>query len=218
MPDWSTWVRERLGSLHLPRGTEDEIVRELAAHLEDLYEEQIARGMNESEASERALDRATWGGLAKNIERIKRKEEVMNNRTRHLWLPGLASLIAASVLLLLEIRLGIRDSFVHLPLAVTAIFPWLGNMLLCGGVAAYLSRRGGGTRLARLSSALFPAGVFFVCFCLVFVARLFEADPFITLSAFAITACNWVLFPGLALLAGAWPFLGARPMSEPESC
>jgi hypothetical protein len=48
---------------------------------------------------------------------------------------------------------------------------------------------------------MFPAGVFFVCFCLVFVARLFEADPFIALSAFAITACNWVLFPGVALAA-----------------
>jgi hypothetical protein len=52
----------------------------------------------------------------------------------------------------------------------------------------------------------------------VFVGRLFEADPFITLSAFAITACNWVFFPGMALLLGAWPFLGARRMPEPECC
>jgi hypothetical protein len=60
----------------------------------------------------------------------------MSDRTWHLWLPGLASLIAAAVLLALEIRLGIRDSFVHRPLATAAIFPWLGSMLLSGGVAA----------------------------------------------------------------------------------
>jgi hypothetical protein len=65
MPDWSALVRERVGSLNLLRTTEEEIVSELAAHLEDLYEAQIAGGMDESEAFERALDPATWGGLAK---------------------------------------------------------------------------------------------------------------------------------------------------------
>jgi hypothetical protein len=50
------------------------------------------------------------------------------------------------------------------------------------------------------------------------VARLSEADPFISLSVFAIAACNWVLVPGLALLIGAVPFLGEPPTSEPEGC
>jgi hypothetical protein len=101
---------------------------------------------------------------------------------------------------------------------MTAIFTWLANMLLSGGVAAYLSRRGGGTRPARLTSALFPAGAFFLCSCLVFVARLSEAGPFISLSAFAIAASNWVLVPDVALVLGALPFLGERPTSEPEGC
>jgi hypothetical protein len=59
MPDWSALVRDRVGSLNRPRATEEEIVSELAAHLEDLYEEQIAGGMNEFEAFERVLDRAS---------------------------------------------------------------------------------------------------------------------------------------------------------------
>ncbi len=219
MADWNKVVRERLSLVDLTPDEQKEIIAELAGHLEDLYEQCRRQGMSESQAVRRTTDEiSNPARLARTIRRAKHQEGNMNDRTKHLWLPGLASLIAAAVLLVLEIRLGIRDSFIHLPLAMTAIFPWLANMLLSGGVAAYLSRRGGGTRLARLTSALFPAGVFFLCFCLVFVARLFETDPFITLSAFAIAACNWVLVPGVALVLGALPFLGAQPTSEPEGC
>ena len=219
MPDWNKVVRERLSLVDLTPAEQKEIIAELASHLDDLYEQCRGQGMSESQAVQRTGNEIrNPARLARTIERAKYKEGNMNDRTSHLWLPGLASLIAAAILLVLEIRLGIREAFVHLPLAMTAIFPWLANMLLSGGVAAYLSRRGGGTRLARLTSALFPAGAFFLCFCLVFVARFFEADPFITLSAFAITACNWVLVPGVALVLGALPFLGARPPAEPEGC
>jgi hypothetical protein len=219
MPDWNQMVREGLSLVDLSPAEQKEIIAELASPLDDLYEQYRTQGLSESRAVTRTRNEIrNWAGLARTIQRAKHKEENMNDRTRHLWLPGLAGLIAAAVLLVLEIRLGIRDSCLHLPLAMTAIFPWLANMLLCGGVAAYLSRRGGGSRRARLTSALFPAGAFFVSFGLVLVARLFEADPFIPLSAFAIAAGNWVLVPGVALLLGALPFLGARPISGPEGC
>jgi hypothetical protein len=219
MADWNKVVRERLSLVDLTPAEQKEIIAELAGHLDDLYQQCRRQGMSESQAVRRTNDEiSNPARLARTIRRAKHQEGNMNERTRHLWLPGLASLIAAAVLLVLEIRLGIRDTFVHLPLAMTAIFPWLANMLLSGGIAAYLSRRGGGTRLARLTSALFPAGAFFLCFCLVFVARLSGADPFISLSAFAIAACNWVLVPGVALVLGALPFLGAQPTSEPEGC
>jgi hypothetical protein len=219
MADWNRMVRERLSLVDLTPAEQKEIIAELAGHLEDLYEQCRRQGMSESQAVGRTTyEISNPARLARTIGRAKHQEGNMNDRTKHLWLPGLASLIAAAVLLVLEIRLGIRDSFIHLPLAMTAIFPWLANMLLSGGVAAYLSRRGGGTRRARLTSALFPAGAFFLCFCLVFVARLSEADPFISLSAFAIAACNWVLVPGIALVLGALPFLGERPTSEAEGC
>ena len=212
-------VREGLSLVDLSPAEQKEIIAELANHLDDLYEQYRTQGLSESQAVTRTRNEIrNWAVSLEPFSVPSTRRKIMNDRTRHLWLPGLAGLIAAAVLLVLEIRLGIRDSFVHLPLAMTAIFPWLANMLLCGGVAAYLSRRGGGTRLARLTSALFPAGAFFVCFCLVLVARLFEADPFITLSAFAIAACNWVLVPGVALLLGALPFLGAPPISAPEGC
>ena len=224
MADWNKVVREGLSLVDLTPAEQKEVIAELAGHLEDLYEQCLRQGMRESEAVRLTTEEiSNPAGLARTIRQAKHQEGNMqegnmNDRTKHLWLPGLASLIAAAVLLMLEIRLGIRDWFIHLPLALTAIFPWLVNMLLSGAVAAYLSRRGGGTRRARLTSALFPAGAFFLCFCLVFVARLSEADPFMTLSAFAIAACNWVLVPGVALALGALPFLGTPPTAEPEGC
>ena len=44
MPDWKALVRGRIGSLDLPQAARDEVIAELAAHLEDIYEEQVAAG------------------------------------------------------------------------------------------------------------------------------------------------------------------------------
>jgi hypothetical protein len=40
-PDWKTLVRERLHTLNLESREVQEVVDELATHLEDFYEEQI---------------------------------------------------------------------------------------------------------------------------------------------------------------------------------
>lgn len=161
MADWNKVVRERLSLVDLSPAEQKEIIAELAGHLDDLYEQCRRQGMSESQAVRRTSDEiSNPARLARTIAGAKHQEGNMNHRTKHLWLPGLASLIAAAVLLPLEIGLGIRDSFLHLPLAMTAIFPWLANMLLSGGVAAYLSRRGGGTRLARLLGLIPSRGIF----------------------------------------------------------
>jgi hypothetical protein len=44
-PDWRALVRERLRPLHLAPEESEQVVAELAAHLEDFYEEQIANGL-----------------------------------------------------------------------------------------------------------------------------------------------------------------------------
>ncbi len=50
MPDWKSYLRERL-SLPAMRGQREErIISELADHLEDLYQEALARGASEAEA------------------------------------------------------------------------------------------------------------------------------------------------------------------------
>src|SRR5689334_20171374 len=96
MLDWNQLVRERLGSLGLPPATEEEVVQELAAHLQDIYEENVAKGIEEAHALRMALAEVhNWGPLAKKIERTKKLEGIMNTRTKQLWLPALLSLFGS---------------------------------------------------------------------------------------------------------------------------
>ncbi|HEY4904092.1 MAG TPA: hypothetical protein VIH89_11510 [Candidatus Sulfotelmatobacter sp.] len=136
----------------------------------------------------------------------------MNNRTKTLWLPGLAALTAASVLLMLlerivmlQPRLWWKDSGV---LAIHA--SWWILLPLCGAAGAYLSRRGGGQRLARLAAGLFPAIVMLCVFCFVLpVSVLIERNAFVMQHPlyFLLALINWTVVPGLALLLGTLPFL-----------
>ncbi len=105
MPDnvtnrWIKLVREHLLPLDLPANDREEIVSELAAHLEDLYEEKLGQGISEREAAEAVANEVVrWRSLATRIQRAKLKEEIMNDRTKHFWLPGLVSLTLAMILL-----------------------------------------------------------------------------------------------------------------------
>src|SRR5208282_6446724 len=102
MPDWSALVRERLGAAATSSVQDEEVIAELAAHLEDLYEELRGKGMCESDAIGQALGNVgNWRGLAGRIRRAKGKEETMNSRTRTLWLPGLFGLTASMVWLMI---------------------------------------------------------------------------------------------------------------------
>ena len=61
MPDWKALVLERMESLGLSTAQEEEIVSELADHLEDCYEEFRMQGVCQSEAIERSLKQvADW--------------------------------------------------------------------------------------------------------------------------------------------------------------
>ena len=55
MPDWKPHIRSRLASLRLSPTREDEIVEELSQHLEDRWQELVAGGTAEDEATRLAL-------------------------------------------------------------------------------------------------------------------------------------------------------------------
>ncbi len=55
MPDWEPHIRSRLGSLSLSPTRESEIVEELSQHLEDRWQELVAGGTSEAEATNLAL-------------------------------------------------------------------------------------------------------------------------------------------------------------------
>jgi hypothetical protein len=55
MPDWQKLVREQLAGLNRGHEEEDEVIAELAGHLEETYEALRRDGLPELEAVHRAL-------------------------------------------------------------------------------------------------------------------------------------------------------------------
>lgn len=221
MPDWNALVRRQLRSLGLTPAQQEEVVTELAAHLEDLYEEGRAQGLGESQAVERALDEvADWRRLSQKIRRAK-QEENMNDRTKGIWVPGLVSLTLAMAFLMILPVTGVQPRFIWMrsgpPLELYT--PWLIAQPLFGAIGAYLSRRAGGDRRACLAAGLFPSMVMMVLFCVGFAVSLIVARqlPPISTSAALGQICFWIVLPGLALLVGALPFLKAPRLRAPLS-
>ncbi len=103
MPDWNALLRERLDLSRLAPRQQDEVIAELAAHLEDLYAEYRSQGLSESAAIEHAQSELS-STLARNIQRAKHEEKTMNTRTKQLWLPGLVNLSVAMLILMFDVR------------------------------------------------------------------------------------------------------------------
>jgi hypothetical protein len=207
--DWKALVRKHLHPLDLPEDLAEEVIAELAAHLEDLYEEQIAQGLSASEAQQTALNEiANSHPLARNIQRAKYTEGIMNARTKHFWLPGLVSLGTSMLALFFATVYAQPRVYFAQHQETTLYLPWLAVLPLCGAAGAWLSRRSGGDRLACFASSQFTSAAWLSCFCFVFLVSMFlEGDRALTLTSFLLFTFNWVLLPGGALLLGALPFL-----------
>ena len=72
MPEWKSDIRKRLASLKLEPARENEIVEELAGHLEDRYQEMLSSGLGRNEA-ELATRAELNDLLVKELNRIERK-------------------------------------------------------------------------------------------------------------------------------------------------
>jgi hypothetical protein len=208
MPDWKKLVRERIGSLLPPHCQNEDVIAEVAAYLEEVYESARARGLDDSAAAEDALREVQdWSALAREIRRTKSEEVDMNRRTRALWLPGTATLFRASLLLVAVQLAGFQPHFIRVA-GISVDWPWMTGLPLFGAIGAYLSRRAEGAAHARLVAALFPALIMLVVICLVVPYGLMLSG----ISFFRIVHCghdfaNGVVMPAVALLAGAAPFL-----------
>jgi len=155
-PDWDELVREHMRTLDLPAREAEQVVAELAAHLEDVYEQQRAKGLSAPEAREFALNQVSqWSRLAEDIQHAKNKEEIMNRTTKHFWLPGLVSLTAAMGSLMILILISLQPRFLGRSPLQMVILPWLIVLPFCGAAGAYLSGRLGAGLRARLVAGLF---------------------------------------------------------------
>jgi hypothetical protein len=107
--DWNVLVREKFSGRDLTDLQRTEVVSELAAHLEDLYEHERSVGITEAEAISRALSEVdNWHQLSRNINRARKVERQMNSRTKSLWLPGFTTLIAAACALAIVNRFNLE--------------------------------------------------------------------------------------------------------------
>ena len=218
MPDWKKLVEERLASLNVSASTKQEIVAELAAHLEDVYEAAQARGLDATASLELALQEIQDGPvLVANIHRAHSEEDLMNLRTRSLWLPALVSLFASSLFLfaLTEISLQPRMLVRLNSSAAHWVYTlWIVGQIAFGALGAFLSRRVGGSRPARVVAATFPAIVMLAsCAIVIPVSALMQHNDFIFHEPGRLWwgAFLWAVVPAVTLLLGATPFLQPEP-------
>lgn len=181
----------------------EEVVAELAAHLEDLYQEQIAAGMAEPVALEHALGNLNWRQVAKQIEHAK--EGQMNRRSKQFWLPALISLTASMtwMMALQLVSTKLQMPWKHAGVAFLPYVVWVITLPLIGAGCGYLSRRAGSARPVRTTAVIFPsivmAALWLVLLGVVLARR--SPQPFMTLN-FSYGFLLWVVVPAAALLLG----------------
>ena len=228
MPDWNALLRERLKSLSLPPSLRDEIVAELASHLEEAYEDFSRRGLSAWEAERLAFaDLGDVEKLAKEIYRIKREGQKMSGiskTTRTTWLPGLAGLALLNLIWMALTRADIPPRLFELGFATVPVYlPLLISMPCIGALVAWLSLRAGGDCRARLIAALFSIAALPLVACAgvangILIGKPIQSTPHLQPTAPAVMflfLCGLVI-QVLTLLAGTVPFLNARLREHAE--
>jgi hypothetical protein len=209
-------LRERLVGLRLEPAVGEEVIAELAGHLEDTYESFLAQGIGAKEALKQAWTEFSNGReLVRKIQRAKQGEEKMNNRKKQIWLPGLVTTGLATILLTFLHIAGIRPMALWAPSESAAVFyiPWLLSLPVFGFVGAYWSRRAGGGTGASIIAGVFPS-LFYLAFPYLTLPLALVVDRglgptmaalgwFVFVSRWYLL--NWVALPCIALLAGAFP-------------
>lgn len=90
----------------------------------------------------------------------------MNQRTKSLWLPAMATLLGASLLLAAVEFSGFRPRLLWLgQTGVQFYWPWLVGLPAFGAMGAGWSRRAHGRVSARLAAGLSPALVMLITMC-----------------------------------------------------
>jgi hypothetical protein len=217
VPDWQELVRSELAGLDLEPHERAEVIEELAAHLDDVYAGLRGQGLAEEDAIKCSLSEVKdWRNLRRKIQVARRKENIMPDRVKQLWLPciltfalflGFLMLIHSLSLLIFghPPRIATHDGMPRMFPAAAEYIPWLISLPIVGAIGAFFSHRAGGTLRAMFSSVLFPVTPFLVFFMVGFPLALNIRDQFARgymLSSFLDGLAVFVLLPAVALVAG----------------
>jgi hypothetical protein len=210
MPDWQKIVSERLADLQLEGSDREDVVAELAGHLEETYEALFKSGLAEAESVRRTLSSVSnWKDLQRKIYSARTKENIMNARVKCVWLPGLLAFFTSMVLLEMAQKFGPQPMVLHLDHPPVLMFytRWLLILPFAGALGAYLSKRGGGSFLMTLLASIFPVLPFATVFLIALPVGLSidHAVPHnIVMAAFFEAMLGWVLAPAVALSIGGF--------------
>ncbi len=211
MPDWQELVRQRLSGLRLEADERDEVYAELAAHLEESYEALLKEGLSEQAAIHRALLEVTnWQDLQRKILTAKRRAYPMQKRAHQLWIPGFLTLTLSAVFLMTLQQHRFQPRIISWggPDTILLYTPWLLSLPLFGAIGAYLSSRADGSRGTVLLASVFPvltyAAAIFVILPVSFVVDS-HVHHTIRMASFLRAIFEWVVIPGVSLLAGGLP-------------
>jgi hypothetical protein len=218
MHDWEQMVRERLAGAKPGAEIEQEVAEELAHHLQDVCEAGRQAGLSHEQSTQRAwAEVKNWSRLARKINEARGGNEMLKQRIQRLWLPGIVPMILAMGILCFGLRAGLNPRTVEISPRVPALLylAWLLILPGMGALAAYWSRRAGGSVANRAAAALFTALTMIAISLVVMILAVFADDHMKASSVFMVLLSNTIggiliagiLLPAVALLAGAWPFL-----------
>jgi hypothetical protein len=208
MPDWRKLVGEHLATLAFDPEERDEVIEELAAHFDETFADLRKRGFTEEDATSRCLDEVRdWHSLCRNLQIARNKEDNMEPRVTRFWLPGLLGFALTMILEAASYRFDSHPLVLSLDRGTPILrfhISWIVALFLVGAIAAYLSRRAGGTLRTALLSSIFPV-VPFAAVYLIAIPGLVIGHPIaygIVAEKILYMALGWVLAPGAALLTG----------------
>ena len=142
----------------------------------------------------------------------------MNDRTKHLWLPGLVSLTLAMILLAPLIAISMQPRFLGRSPLEMVLLPWLAVLPLCGASGAYLSRRSGGSPRARLIAGLFPTIALLTLGSILVVTRLAHfCAPGVVVWLGRARRCHYLSQRILADRSRALPESGKASVARPQT-
>lgn len=225
MHEWQDVIRKKAAGVAMSPRQCEELVAELANHLEDLHAALLASGVAEPEASTQCLKQLNDIPIAVFARRSQIWEDAMNQRSRTLWLPGLVTLTIACVSLMVMQLFAFSRPRVYWVDGVNVEVGvlWLLSLVPCGALGTYMSCRAGGTRWNSILASLFPSLTMLGVFCVVLPIAIFiERNTYVIhhLGPFGLALLAWTIVPGVPSLLGALPVLGRMrgraPRNTPE--